>query len=222
MIPANFNRSTLLRIMLLSSGMSIILLSFRMYMTGQPAYIFLCWNLFLAWIPFLCALCLDEVNDYPKRKLLRRIIFCVWLVFFPNSPYIITDLFHLHPRAGMPLWFDLFLLISFAWNGLMLGFASLMVVQRWMSYVLSKKLNWVLVTLLMFACGYGVYLGRFERWNSWDVLAQGDTLWKNIFHQVIDPLSNPRMLGVTLIYGTFLLLGYLTLLALINTRENGK
>lgn len=208
--------------MLLSSGMSVVLLSFRMYMTGQPAYIFLCWNLFLAWIPFLCALCLDEVREYPRRKLLRRMIFLVWLVFFPNSPYIITDLFHLHPRPGMPLWFDLFLLISFAWNGLMLGFASLMVVQRWMSYVLSARLNWILVGLLMFACGYGVYLGRFERWNSWDVLAQGGTLGANIFHQVIDPFSNPRMLGVTLVYGTFLLLGYLTLLALINTRENGK
>ena len=210
------NRSNLLKIMLASSFLSMILLSFRMYITGNPAYIFLGWNLFLAWLPFLCALCLDEVKNYTKKRIVTYGLLCMWLAFFPNSPYIITDLFHLHKRAGMPLWFDLFLIISFAWNGLMLGFASLMLVQQWLSANVRTWMNWTLVVTVMFMCGYGVYLGRFERWNSWDILSQSGGLFQCVLSDIIHPLSNLRMLGVTLIFGTFLLFGYLTLLALMN------
>jgi uncharacterized membrane protein len=220
MFNTSVNRNGLLRIMLVSSVLSMVLLSFRMYITGSPAYIFLAWNLFLAWVPFICSLCIKEVGIYRYKKAIRLFLFLVWLVFFPNSPYIITDLYHLHPRPGMPLWFDLFLIISFAWNGLMLGFTSLILVQQWISVNFSKWLNWTMVTGLMFTCGYGVYLGRFERWNSWDILSHGDSIFLRVFHHITDPFGNMRMLGVTLIYGTFLLLGYLTLLALMNLNKN--
>ena len=222
LIPRSVNRDLLLKIMMVSSAMSIILLSFRMYLSGTPAYIFLGWNLFLAWIPFLCSMCIHEIKIYSNRKFVSFLLFGIWLLFFPNSPYIITDLFHLHPRPGMPLWFDLFLIISFAWNGLMLGFASLIIVQKWLSEHFKEWITWTLVIVLMFLCGYGVYLGRFGRWNSWDVLANGKDLGVNILHDIVYPFQNMRMLGVTTIFGTFLLLGYLTLLALMNINKNEK
>jgi uncharacterized membrane protein len=220
MMTHSFNRSAILKIMFASSVLSIVLLSFRMYITGSPAFIFLSWNLFLAWIPFLCAMSIKEVGMYPKAKFIRFFLFGIWLVFFPNSPYIITDLYHLHPRPGMPLWFDLFLIISFAWNGLMLGFTSLIMVQEWLGGRFSKWVNWILIAALMLLCGYGVYLGRFERWNSWDILSHGDSIVKHVFRHFTHPFSNLRMLGVTLVYGTFLFLGYLTLVTLMNVNKS--
>jgi uncharacterized membrane protein len=220
MLTASFNRNFLFRVMLASTVMSMVLLSFRMYFTGSPSYIFLAWNLFLAWIPFVCALCIREAGIYRRARLIRSFLFLLWLAFFPNSPYIITDLYHLHPRPGMPLWFDLFLIISFAWNGLMLGFTSLMIVQQWLGTRFRAGVNWALVTGLMFLCGYGVYLGRFERWNSWDVLSHGDSIARHVFTHLTSPFSNMRMLGVTLVFGTFLLLGYLTLVALMNMNKH--
>jgi uncharacterized membrane protein len=221
MLSLSFDKRFLLKIMLASSVMSMVMLSFRMYMTGSPSYIFLAWNLFLAWVPFLCAMCIREAGIYRGAKYIRFFLFGAWLLFFPNSPYIITDLYHLKPRPGMPMWFDLFLIISFAWNGLMLGFTSLMLVQQWLSQSFPKWFNWTAVVLLMFLCGYGVYLGRFERWNSWDILSHGDNIFRQVFEHVTNPFGNMRMLGVTLVYGTFLLLGYLTLLALMNLNRNG-
>ena len=218
----SMNKNFLLKIMLISSAMSIVLLSFRMYLTGSPMYIFLSWNLFLAWIPFIATLCINEAENFQHNRWLKIFFFILWLVFFPNSPYIITDLFHLHARPGMPLWFDLFLIISFAWNGLMLGFASLLRIQKLMNSLLKNWQNWALVSLLMFLCGYGVYLGRFERWNSWDLLTHGNILSESILKDILDPFSNLRMLGVTVVYGSFLLLGYIMLLAMIDGFKNEK
>ncbi len=205
--------------MLVSSAMSVALLLFRMYLTGTPSYIFLVWNLFLAWIPYLCAMGIQSIKT---KKYFTYFLFGIWILFFPNAPYIFTDLFHLHYRPGIPLWFDLFLIISFAWNGLMLGFISLIIVQQWLNEYFSNWITWSMVTVLMFLCGYGVYLGRFGRWNSWDVVTNGKDLIAIIFHDLLNPFQNIQMLGVTLIFGTFLLLGYATLIALMNINKNDE
>ena len=53
-----------------------------------------------------------------------------WLLFFPNAPYLLTELMHISSLGGDPFWFDLVLLLSFAWSGLMLGHLSLLEVHR--------------------------------------------------------------------------------------------
>lgn len=222
LIPRSVNRNLLLLIMLVSSTMSVVLLFFRIYFTGTLNYIFLGWNLFLAWIPYLCAISIQKSKNIPNRKYLTYSLFGIWILFLPNAPYILTDLFHLHFYPGIPLWYDLFLLIFFAWNGLMLGFFSLIIVQQWLSEHFNHWITWSIVTVLMFLCSYGVYLGRFGRWNSWDVVSNGKDLVLNFFHDLFYPFQNLRMLGVTLIFGVFLLLGYITLLALMSISKNEK
>ncbi len=127
-----------------------------------------------------------------------------WLLFFPNSPYILTDLFHLHERDGMPKWFDLILILSFAWAGLLFGFMSLFQIEKILLEKLNQvKTNTILVTLL-FISSFGVYLGRFLRWNTWDIISNPIDLLADIADRFIHPLSHGRTWGITLLMGTLL------------------
>src|ERR1051326_2665661 len=136
---APVRKNEMMKVMLMSSLLSLLLLLFRIFFTGNVSFIFLGWNLFLAWLPLIFASFLSEIRSYSSKRWPPIFVFGAWLVFFPNSPYIITDLFHLWKRPGMPLWFDLFLLISFAWNGLLLGFISLLAVQEWLNQNFKKS-----------------------------------------------------------------------------------
>lgn len=206
--------------MAISSAMSLLLLYFRILWTGDFHYVFLVWNLYLAWIPFIFALLLTEACKKSNSRLKLSSLFCGWLVFFPNSPYIITDLFHLQLLGDIPLWFDLILILSFAWNGLLLGYASLFEIQSFLKNRFSPKLVNALIIGLMILCSFGIYLGRYPRWNSWDVITNPVDLFSDIFDLIIHPLSNPRMVGVTLFFSIFLLVSYWTLISLINHKRH--
>ena|SRR6218665_1282222 len=203
--------------MALSSVLSVLLLYIRMEWSGSIAYIFLTWNLFLAWIPFMFSFFLSDVQARNRSKYLLLLLFSGWLLFFPNSPYILTDLFHLRPKAGIPLWYDLVLILSFAWNGLLLGFSSLLEVQRILKIYLNEKLVAVFIVLLMVLCSFGIYLGRYPRWNSWDILSNPVALFGDIFNMLLHPFENTRMVGVTFFFSLFLIAGYWTLHTMIRS-----
>ena len=177
---------------------------------GAQTFFFLNWNLFLAWIPYLVALSLPYFyQKFNSKILIAGVLFC-WLLFFPNAPYILTDFLHLKKRMGIPLWYDMMLFLSFAWTGLILGYLSLLEVQKFLSTFFSKKIvNMISVTVL-FLCGFGIYLGRFQRWNSWDIVTHPLSL----FADILNILSNPQTLGLAIVISVFLLLGYFTLVTL--------
>lgn len=204
----------LIKTMAISSALCILLLMIRIEWSGRISYIFLTWNLFLAWIPFLCALLLKQASNDLKPKYVLFFLFCSWLLFFPNSPYIITDLFHLKLKQGIPLWFDLVLILFFAWNGLLLGFASLFEVRDFLRTMFSHKAVNLFIVLLMILCSFGIYLGRYPRWNSWDIISNPLGLFADIFQMLIHPAENTRMIGVTFFFFLFLIVAYWTLTAL--------
>lgn len=187
---------------------SIVLVLFRMEYTDTHKYFFLIWNLFLAWVPFW----LSSLVLYMHRRGLGNGIILLpalgWLLFLPNAPYILTDLFHFHTHQQVPRWFDLMMLVSAAWTGLLLGLVSMINIHRWLRSVAPGFVSWFLMTGIAFAAGFGVYLGRYERWNSWDVLARPKPLFTDILHKFADPLSHPAFVGVTLVLGFFLLMVY--------------
>ena len=120
------NRLPILLIFSLTTILCVTLVAFRVQYTSRVTFVFLVWNIFLALIPYIISTVLVLYHHKIKRAFWLWLPFAVWLCFFPNAPYILTDLFHLHPRAGVPYWYDLALILFFAWNGLMLGFASMM------------------------------------------------------------------------------------------------
>lgn len=175
---------------------------------GIPTFFFLVWNLFLAWIPYLVALSLKRLK---KSKIIISVVLILWLLFFPNSPYIITDLLHLQHRPPVPMWYDVMLFFSFAWTGLILGFASLMEVQNF----LEKRFStWQVQSFVLGAlslCGFGVFVGRFQRWNSWDVLVNPFQLLFDMVEVLLHPTAYLGTFGLTIVLSGMMILGYYTL-----------
>lgn len=151
-----------------ASALCVALLELRVHETGSSYYRFLVWNLTLAWVPVVLA-----VAAYARAR--RRVDVLVWallvpwLLFFPNAPYLLTDFIHLG-EGPAPLWYDALMLSAFAWTGLMLGFASLYLVQMILQRALGTRVAWAGVLGALALASVGVYIGRFIRFNSWDAL----------------------------------------------------
>lgn len=207
----------LLKTLAFSSLLSVLMVVIRIEWSGSLRHLFLVWNLFLAWIPFIMAELFKEATDKKQSRIYRLSLFLFWLVFFPNAPYLVTDLFHLEQRNNIPLWYDLVLIVSFAWNGLLLGFSSLIQVQKILFSKFSKLTVNAGVLGLIVLCSFGIYLGRYPRWNSWDIIANPFDLFSEIINMLCNPLSHTRMIGVTFFFSLFLMVSYSSLIALIKT-----
>jgi len=199
-------KPTIINSLALSTTLSATLLAARIVITGKLTYIFFAWNIFLAWLPLFAALYLLET----KTKLTAFIVFSIWLVFLPNAPYIITDIFHFRQRE-FPVWYDLVLVFSFAWNGLMLGLASVLVVQTFLDAKFGERKSWLVIFTVMILCAFGMYIGRYERWNTWDVLLNPLELSFSILKKLIHPFRHREIYGMTILFSAMLFTCYLTL-----------
>jgi len=178
---------------------------FRFVYTDTRVFLFLNWNLFLAIIPWALTSLSVLKPDIQKSKIIIFLLLFIWLLFFPNAPYILTDLFHLRrSTSNMPIWFDLILILSFAWVGLLFGFLSLWDLEQ----ILKKSFHHTWVTILsislLFLGSFGIYLGRYLRWNSWDILSEPLGLIYDIGDRVVNPYQHPRAWGMTIFMGLFL------------------
>lgn len=176
----------------------VSLVVIRYLMTGRIAFLFLVWNLFLAWIPLMISSGLKDLKHGAFIWLIP------WLLFLPNAPYILTDLLHLRPRPLSPYWFDLLILTSSAITGLMLGLTSLMQVEKLFR---SQFPSWISSLSIFGIClltGFGIYLGRFQRWNSWDLITHPLRLFEDAFSLIIQV----EPLGFTISFGLFITLAY--------------
>ena len=152
------------------------------------------------------------------KKPITVLLLMLWLLFLPNAPYIITDFIHVKQRAIIPLWFDLLLVFSFAFNGILLFFLSVEDVHHLILKHFSTVKTWTITVFILFLTGFGVYLGRFLRYNSWDLASNPKWLFVEIFDRIVRPTSHPRTWGFTLGFGMLLLLGFL-IFTMRNTKE---
>jgi uncharacterized membrane protein len=198
--------------LLLATAFCLGLLFVRKHYTGY-GFRFLAWNLFLAWVPFAFA-----ILAYDSSKRGFRLSFiplaALWLLFFPNAPYIVTDLFHLRDLAGVaPLWYDVLLFTAFAWTGLLLGLISLYLMQTAVRRLVGSFLSWVAVVAALGLASFGIYLGRFERWNSWDAVNRPHALLASIHAHLAEPTAYPHAVAYTALFTGFLTVAYLVLYA---------
>lgn len=175
----------------------------RAWFTSSDQYFYLVYNLALAAIPLvLGTLALRLGSQCPKTTWL---LLLMWLAFFPNAPYLLTDLIHLRPRPECPFWFDWLLLVSMAGAGLLIGLVSLAQINRHLRDRFSSRLADLAIVGVVALSAFGIYLGRFLRWNSWDLIARPGHLLGELMSMLIHPLDHPRMLAYS--FGVAVVLG---------------
>jgi uncharacterized membrane protein len=187
------------------------LITLRIARSGSILFFFLGWNLFLAAIPFFAALALEALDRRRAHVTLQSLCFVVWLLFLPNAPYILTDLIHVAPRPPIPIWYDVLMLLSAAGTGLLLGYGSMLIVQRIIERRHGTVAGWTVAIVTMVLSAFGIYLGRFLRWNSWEALTEPRPLLEDIVQRVMNPLQHPTTIAVTVLFGVALTLGYVAL-----------
>ena len=225
------------RIMILSTMLFIAtviacgMIVIRYFVTGSARFGYLLWNIFLAWIPFITALTIFTMFEDSEREKKWSVslgfLFLLWLLFYPNAPYIFTDLIHLinNPRVVVHnrlvrnyevlLWYDIIVSVSFAWLGHFLGLVSLYLVHRVLERLTTTVTAWVLVVVTIGLSGYGVFLGRFLRLNSWHIFTKPlETL-----HDISSYLFSFNSFAFSSAFAVFIFLTYLPAYAAASMRK---
>lgn len=212
-----FKRETFMPMLAMSfaSAVCVAVVIARIAWTGKIRYGFLAWNLFLAWLPLLFALLARENYREGEKPGWRFLGFsAAWLLFFPNAPYIFTDLIHLTNRYFTHFWVDLAVILSCAFTGLMLGFVSLYLMQSVVTRMLGRAAGWLFVAGAAGLCSFGIYLGRFLRFNSWDVVAKPAELYQGISSVAYGQIAHQGHFAFLALFATFIFIAYVMLYAL--------
>lgn len=199
------------RVLTLSMGFSVVLVMARIVYTGKFTFIWLIWNLVLAWIPYVISGWLQQRPAVQENRLKFAVVSLLWLLFIPNSFYILTDLFHLGKFTNVPNWFDLTLIISFAWNGLLLGVLSVRQMEKIMQPHLRGKHELLFIYPIMWLNALGVYIGRYPRFNSWDILTNHFALIAYLIKLICHPIQWMYAWGMVACFSIFMTLVYLTI-----------
>lgn len=171
--------------LLITSLTAVCMLLYRMYSTESIFFGFFIWNLFLAWVPFSIS-CLLYAFPFYKLELWKKWIWWIlstfWLLFYPNAPYLLTDFIHLKHvefiimdgysqifNPDIKVWYDLIMFSLFIGIGILLGCLSLYQMQSIFSQAWGRLYGWLIALLILILTSYGIYLGRFNRLNSWDI-----------------------------------------------------
>lgn len=206
-----FHKTEVDKWLIISCLFSLLLVVIRVAITGSYLFVFLPWNLFLAFIPYYISSGMIRQPKWMEHKIKFAVLSITWLLFIPNSFYILTDLFHLELREESNRWFDLTLIFSFAWNGLLLGILSVRQMERIFLYCFRLKNEFLFLYPVMWLNALGVYIGRFMRFNSWDVIANPFELVKEIGSMMFHPFQNFNAWSSIACFAVFMCIIYLSI-----------
>lgn len=142
-----------------------------------------------------------------------------WLLFMPNAPYIVTDIVNLQPYPQIPFWYDILLFMSSAWTGVFLGLTSLFLMQQIVKSMIGQWRSWLFALGVLALNSFGIYLGRFLRWNSWDVLFNPLELLKDIAGTVRHPFDHMETYIFSIIFTVFITAAYLMLTSMMSFQQ---
>jgi uncharacterized membrane protein len=204
-----------------ASGINVALVVARILWTRHWGCGYLIWNLFLAWLPLFFSMLACE--QFERRGWRFWGLAGAWLLFFPNAPYIFTDLIHLLNNVffhnGAHFWVDMVLILSTALTGLVLGFLSLFLLQQhvWRAYGWIS--SWLFVLAAAGLAGFGICMGRFQRLNSWDLVVSPLGVLRGLASWILEPFEHPGKLAFPLLFGAFLFVAYVMLYALTHLQQ---
>jgi len=146
----------------------------------------------------------------------------IWLLFMPNAPYIVTDIVNLSSQPDAPFWFDIVLFAAFEWAGVFLGLVSLFLMQEIVRKIAGRIASWLFALGVLGLSSFGIYLGRFLRWNSWDVFLNPRLLLGDILATLRYPMAHKETYLFSLIFGFFIVTAYVMLVAMTNFRHEAQ
>lgn len=188
---------------------AIILLIARYVQSDSTRYIFLIWNLTLAAIgPLLAWWLVYRVQRYGWLKLPQVLLTIGWLAFLPNSFYIITDYIHLRQTYEISILYDVVMMTGFVLAGLILGYTSVYMVHRELQKRLPLRYVWLCISGVFLASSFAIYLGRFSRWNTWDIFLKPAGLLFDVSDRVVNPIVHFETYVTTVTFFVLLLSVY--------------
>jgi len=194
------------------SAVSVGLFFVGVIFYGTTKFWFLNWNLFLAWLPLLFAWLLTKFLKHGRWLSWQGIVLSfLWLGFLPNSFYIISDLVHLQLASAATALYYTVLILSFGINGLLLGYTSLYLLHKEFEARVGKDYAAVFASIVLLLCSFAIYLGRYLRWNTWDVLVNPAGVLFDVSDRIINPAAHELTFRITLLL--FILLGSLYIVA---------
>jgi uncharacterized membrane protein len=206
-----FDRTEMEKWLIISCMFSLLLVMSRVIVTGNLTFLFLAWNLFLAYVPYFISRKLEQSPRLVENIWKFALVFIVWLLFIPNSFYILTDLFHVDDLKGdRPRWFDLTLILSFAWNGLLLGILSVRQMEKIFLYCLHIRNRFFFLYPVMWLNALGIYIGRYMRFNSWDVVTNPFQLLGDIGNMLLHPFQHIYPWGMICCFSVLMTIIYMS------------
>jgi len=159
---------------------TIVTLFVRNAIAGNTIHNSLLWNLFLGFVPLLIAAGIVFIQD----KLNNFWLFVaggVWLLFYPNAPYIISDFIHVRSDQPAVAVYDtliifLFAMLSFYYGLYSMKMAWVVLVKRF-----SRNIANAIIVFSLVMASLGLYLGRVIRLNSWDLFTKPLGIFKEIW-----------------------------------------
>lgn len=179
----------------------LLFLGLRILLTGTARYWFVPENLALAWASLFFAWNLNK-NLTTKRWLSWQniVLTILWLVFLPNTWYVLTDFIHVFPNGEINQLYDIVMIGLLVFCGFILGLASLFLVHKQLVKRLSSSTSYLLVELVLLLASFAIYLGRDLRWNSWDVITNPSGVIVNVSDRIIDPFGSARAFNITILF----------------------
>jgi len=216
-IPSRFSLSQWLGI---ASAFSLSLLALRIINTGRLSYGFLAWNLFLAYVPYFISEWLGRHPQIAGNRIKLLPLVFTWILFMPNSFYILTDLFHLSNISNGDSWFDLTLILSFAWNGILFGILSIFKMEMLLKKTKGKLIAAFVICVVMWLNAFGIYIGRFLRFNSWDIFVNPFSLVNEIADIIFNPYDYRYVWAMSVCFAIFMAILYYTTKRLTDVFKN--
>jgi uncharacterized membrane protein len=193
-------------LLFLLAAFCIGILLVRAKITQSVFFFFLIWNLFLAYTPLGLVLLMRSNIVLIEKRVYFYPLFLGWLAVLPNAPYIITDFIHLKRELSVPVWFDVLLLISFSASGMLFGLASMKEMFSILTVRFSSNAAWLVMAATCLLSGFGIYVGRFLRYNSWDIVQKPFSLSADIITSLTGAATYKPAWGITLGFGTLMFL----------------